>query len=206
MRFPAFFLVLSLVACGGSVTSETTDASTSDSGASDTRVDSPTNVGFPTTCSMPGMCALVPRSCCGACGQPTKTDQIAIPRDKYGDYRTLACSGDGGPVSCPDCAAAPDPELQAFCRSGSCEPVFVPSDAISACTTDADCVLVSGVCCGLCDSERVLVAITKGKEGEFVNQICDPRVDCAPCPTPTPIKSKTHCDMATKHCVTDRVL
>lgn len=206
MRAPTFLLVFSLAACGGNVSSESsTDASTTDTGVvTDTGVIPDT--GFDRSCSMAGMCAIVPASCCGSCGVATKTDQIAIPRDKSGEYRTRACTSDAGAIGCPACAGFPDPELQAFCISGGCAPIFVPTDPISACTKDDDCVLVTGQCCGGCDSERSLVAIAKGKESEFMSQICDPRIDCAPCPPPEPIKSKTHCDPATKHCVADRVL
>jgi len=208
MRFTSLFVLCLLPACGGNVTSDpvgdaSTDGTTSDSAVTDT---APVDVGFDRSCAMAGMCALVPASCCGSCGVATKTDQIAIPRDKSGEYRTRACTSDGGGIGCPACAGYPDPELQAFCRGGSCVPVFVPSDSVSECAKDDDCQLVSGVCCGACDGERSLVAINKTKTSEFGSQICDPRVDCAPCAIPTPFKSTARCDLASKHCVINRVL
>lgn len=205
MRFTGLFAIILLSACGGSVTKEAeTDAGSKADSSADTfnTIDS----GFGQACSMPGMCALVPASCCGSCGVATRGDQFAIARDKASEYRTLACTTDGGAVGCPACAGFPDPELQAFCRGGSCVPVFVPRDEVSLCSTDDDCALVSGVCCGACDGERSLVAVAKSRAGEFASQICDPRVDCAPCAIPTPTTTIARCDPATKHCVAIRPL
>ncbi len=202
---------LLLFGCGGNVANETTtDASTSDATATDTGgpadTATTTDLGVPRDCAMAGMCALVPRSCCGRCGVATATDQIALPRDSVGKYRELACTSDGGGIGCPACASPPDPELQAFCRGGACVPVFVPTDDVSSCSSDADCVPVHGICCGPCDGERTLVAINRSKISEFNSQICDPRVDCAACPTPSPVKSTVRCDASTKHCVIARAL
>jgi hypothetical protein len=206
MRFPGLLFVTLLTACGGTVTPETSTDGGTKADSSSTDTSTTTDSGFDRTCSMPGMCTLVPASCCGSCGVATKTDQIAIPRDKASEYRTLACTADGGGIGCPACAGFPDPELQAFCRAGTCVPIFVPSDSVSACAKDDDCELVSGVCCGVCEGERSLVAVAKTKAGEFTSQICDPRADCAPCAIPTPYKSTARCDPATKHCVINRVL
>jgi hypothetical protein len=191
-----------LPACGGQViASAPSDGSVGD-GASDTPVvDTGSDLGIDRTCSMAGMCVLVPASCCGNCGMPTKTDEIAIPRNKWSAYRTLACTTDGGAIACPECAGTPDPNLQAFCEGGTCVPVFVPTDPISACASDADCQLVQGVCCGPCGGERTLTAVAKTRAAEFTNQICDPTVDCAGCPMPVPTLSKVKCDPSTKHCV-----
>jgi hypothetical protein len=205
-RPSALLLALCLLpACGGTVANETStdsggDTIGTDSGGSDTGLilpDAPTDIGFDKSCTMAGMCALVPASCCGYCGMPTAIDQIAIPRDKASAYRTLACAGG---AACPECAGTPDPNLQAFCRSGACVPVFVPTDEVSACTTDDDCQLVQGVCCGPCGGELTLTSVAKSKVGEFNSQICDPRVDCAGCPVPSPTKSIPRCDPATQHC------
>jgi hypothetical protein len=202
--------IATLLGCGGSVSSgSTTDASTSDATSSDTTVTTDTatvDVGVPRACESPGMCALVPASCCGRCGVATSTDQIALPRESVAKYREQACMSDGGSIGCPECAGERDPELQAFCRGGSCVPVFVPTDSVAECASDADCIAVHGICCGSCDSERTLVAINKSKVSEFNSQICDPRVDCTSCPTPTMVKSTVRCDAATKHCAITRVL
>jgi len=192
-------------ACGGSVASDpTTDSSVSDTFGSDTigsdttpLPDTPTPIDK--SCTMAGMCVLVPASCCGYCGMPTKTDQIALPRDKAAEYRTRVCSADGG-FGCPECAGMADPNLQAFCRGGSCVFVEVPKDDVSACATDADCELAQGVCCGPCGGELTLTAVAKTKVSEFMSQICDPRADCAGCPVPSPTKSVAKCDPSTKHC------
>jgi hypothetical protein len=136
------------------------------------------------------------------CGAATKTDQIALPREEVAAYHESVCKAGGASIGCPECAAAPNPELQAFCRDGECAPVFIPSDSVSECAADADCEAVQGICCGPCDdTERSLVAVAKTKKSEVLSQICDPRVDCTTCPLPSPIKSTVRCDPTTRHCV-----
>ena len=143
----------------------------SDSPASDApKFDAPippSDARFDQSCTMAGMCVLVPRTCCGSCGLPSPTDEIAVPRDKASEYRTLVCKADAGPIGCPDCAGIGDPNLQAFCRGGECVPVNVPTDTVSACSTDDDCQLAQGVCCGPCGGEFTLVGVAKSKLGEF---------------------------------------
>ncbi len=198
----AFALSALSVACGGSVAGTptgggSTDASTSDDGSVSS--DAPvvdTGVETSVGCAMPGMCVLVPKSCCGFCGQPTPTDEIALPRDRASSYRTAVCAG----TACPDCAGMPDPNLQAFCVGGSCVPVDLRTNAISGCASDGDCEVAWARCCGTC-TPNDLVAVEKGKTSELLGQICDPRIDCAMTCGSIPPAYSAYCDPTTKHCV-----
>src|SRR5690348_11980081 len=106
-------VVFGLVACGGATVSDVLNGD-GDAGT-DATVDSPGGGPPPvslTKCSEPGSCAVVPRTCCGACGAPSPSDMVGVLASKQGDYRNLVCAGG---VACPACAGIPDPNLQAFC-------------------------------------------------------------------------------------------
>ena len=61
------------------------------------------------------------------------------------------------------CAVMSNPNLGALCRAGHCTAVDVRTDATSACSVDADCMLRYGLsCCEPCvGRDDELVAIRK---------------------------------------------
>ncbi len=147
------------------------------------------------SCAAPADCVVVPMSCCGSCGAATPDDMIGVSRDAQDRYRSVACEGG---MICPACAQEQDPALIATCAGGSCLAIDLHTSALTACTSDADCVLRPADCCG-CDYS--FIAIGSASEDEYRTLVCDPRADCPPCgpPSPPPGTSAV-CDPVTHHC------
>jgi hypothetical protein len=102
------------------------------------------------------------------------------------------------PVSCPECAEVDNPWLSAFCRSNHCEVVDVRTDAISACTSDDDCVARSTYCCDDCAGNDPNIALRKDQVDAYRQQICG-KTKCVSCAAPTS-KHKAVCNPVRKHC------
>lgn len=204
-RLFAAAVAFASIACNGQVAAEVTADAADDSTHVDTGVDTPpppdaildvaVDTPVDAACSMPGMCTLVPASCCGTCGAATPSDRIALPRESADAYRKSVCASS----ACPACATQQDPNLQAFCVSGSCVPVNLKVDPESACASDADCVPAYTRCCGACTNAD-LVAVNKTTAATLLTQICDPRLDCASTCGPPPLGAGALCDPTTKHC------
>jgi hypothetical protein len=154
-------------------------------------------------CEGPGTCILSATGCCGlTCGYSSVSQLVAIEWQKGDALRNATCDADG-PVPCPGCAQAMDPNWQAFCRANECVGIDVRTDAISACTTDADCTLRYATCCQSCTatSGGPVVAVASTATLELQAQLCLP--NSAPCPhcmPQYPTNVKAVCDPSTHHC------
>lgn len=153
-----------------------------------------------TACKAAGECVIVPHSCCGQCGAATKSDMEAINATKLSAYRQ-SCAG----TPCPACFMQQDPNLQAVCVAGACKPLVVNADAMSACTTSADCQLRFAECCE-CGATGGLIALAKGKLAAYHDAICAPDATCGKCLPLYPADAVAVCNTSTGHCEVGKAL
>jgi len=193
-----FLVVLSLVgaACNAQLReTEAPDAAPVDAGGD---VDAGPS---PVACTRPGECSLVARTCCGVCGQPAVGDMFGLRWDRTEQYRSVVCGGPG-PVPCPACATMENPHLTATCRASACLAIDVRTDTVSACTTDADCMLRYGTgCCELCGEGLTsqLTALRKDALQAVVR--CLPNEGaCPPCMPTYPATARAACNPQTRRC------
>lgn len=102
--------------------------------------------GGRTVCREPTDC-VINQGCCGFCGIENVDDLEAV-NQAYADYNDAECA-------VIDCDYCPPPEAAeqfgARCNAGSCEIYDVRVSELSACETDDDCRLRSGLnCCEGC--------------------------------------------------------
>jgi hypothetical protein len=93
------------------------------------------------------------------------------------------------PQPCPQCASQPNPNLAARCEGGACKAFDVTVNAWSACSSDADCHIRSGLgCCETCGTDASsIVAVANAADdalraamcgpGDTLCPACDPRQD-----------------------------
>jgi hypothetical protein len=155
----------------------------------------------PETCAGPGICTIAARTCCGVCGAPTLSDVVALRWDRTEEYRNGVCGG-AGPVPCPACASMENPHLTAVCRASTCAAIDVRLDDVSACASDADCMLRYGTgCCERCGSgsETQLTAFRRDALRVVVR--CLPNEGACPeCVATYPPNARAACNARTKHC------
>ncbi|MCC6649148.1 MAG: hypothetical protein IT374_26715 [Polyangiaceae bacterium] len=159
-----------------------------------------------TECNAPGDCVLADATCCGACGVPTASDKVAVLASKTGALDALLC-GPSGVDMCPDCIYAQNPDLAAFCIPDTgevslCGVVEISKHAVSACASDADCVLRRPVCCDCgTGAPEDYVALSKAGLGVYDENLCGQAGACAdPCVATPPAGYAARCDAATSHC------
>ncbi len=130
------------------------------------------------SCAVTSDCILTAASCC-VCSKPQLSDYIAINKAQQ---KSCVCQG----PAC-GCAAAPNPYLGATCKSGTCTGFDVQQiDALSACSSDADCTLRMGLgCCPACSGSQV-VALRAGAESTLAKLVCDNGAP-QPCPACAPV-------------------
>lgn len=176
-----------VAACGGTVFGENPDGSAPAQYAS---------------CTAPGQCLVVPKTCCGRCGTPTLDDMVSVSIEKDSAYRSSVCGG--GTIACPDCAGMDEPNLVAVCRSTKCSAVDLRSDGMSACQVDGDCLLRAGNgCCEPCSDPdpHSLIAVSQSGYSELRANLCRPGDGpCSRCLVQYPPGYAATCDQ-TKHCV-----
>lgn len=150
-------------------------------------------------CERSSECSVVPQSCCGTCGAPSRGDALAISRASAAEYARGTCADD---VGCPACAALfIDPTLVATCRAGTCELVDLQLHAASACTQDDDCKVRTPDCCecgGDTDPGR-LIGINAGAERAYADLVCDPERACPECAPIYPREVAVECN-SDGHC------
>ena len=128
----ALTFALFLAACAGGASS-----GASSERAGSTADDAP-------QCELPADCVIAPRTCCGECGAATERDSVAVPR-VWRDEGRITC--EGADMGCPDCFQETDPALIATCQAHHCRVVALARESITACATDAECVLRPAQCC-----------------------------------------------------------
>lgn len=102
------------------------------------------------------------------------------------------------PEPCGKCSWLPHPNYQAFCREAKCGGIDVRTDAISLCTTDADCALRYANCCGCGVGYDELIALRKDKMTELEFQLC-PSACAADCAGTIPADARATC-ASSGHC------
>jgi hypothetical protein len=116
-------------------------------------------------CETSDDCRLVPEGC-GACGQPTFDDVVAVHRDHTGEVRS-------SDLVCPRChLSSSDWRLQARCHEHRCEVVDLRTDtAIRGCAIDADC---SGraATCGAPEGDARILLVGTGGHAAFEATFC----------------------------------
>lgn len=192
---------LLVAACGGAVQPDVLGggSSSSSSGGSSGGGSSSGGGGGKTfaeitSCTKPGECELGGAGCCGrTCGSNQQT--IAIRRGEAESLRQLTCA-ETGPVACPACAPAPDPEEQAFCEGGKCIVVDIPAHPISDCSAGGECELAWGECCPPCGtaSGEMLIAVRKGNTAALRSQLCSGTERCPDCAGRFPSGYRAVCD------------
>ena len=183
--YTALFL---LVACSSSTVVDdaavsdaaSTDTATTDTALPDAQPDAPFG-----ECRTPTDCVLLPESCCGSCGQPSRTDIDSVPRSGADAQRAMACAD---PVPCPACEGQPDPTLLPDCSMSSCtvldlNPPVGPPPGLSACEEDTDCIIRAASCCecGATITEETVVAINLEIRGGYDPFVCEPGTGCPEC-------------------------
>ncbi|MFT5353739.1 MAG: hypothetical protein ACI9KE_000939 [Polyangiales bacterium] len=176
-----FSLVL---ACSSSTAVQ--DAAVTDVPGRDTpSTDAPTPDARFGECLVPTDCFLLPESCCGSCGQPSRTDIDSVPLAGVDAQRSMACAE---PVPCPACEGQPDVTLLADCSMASCtvfdlDPPNGPPPGLSACEDDTDCIIRAAECCecGATITEETVVALNVEIRGGYEPFVCEPGTGCPEC-------------------------
>jgi hypothetical protein len=149
-------------------------------------------------CEVPSDCVVVPESCCGTCGAPTRGDAVAIARDTVTAYECRACGSRG---ECPACAPLfIDPTLVATCVDQRCTLIDLLEHEASACESDDDCRVRTPDCCpcgGDTDPGRL---IGVSSENAYASLVCDPAQACPECLPVYPGEVSVSCS-SDDHCV-----
>ncbi|MCS6797813.1 MAG: hypothetical protein NZ898_04680 [Myxococcota bacterium] len=124
------------------------------------------------SCTRVSECVLVPRTCCGDCGEPRRGDALALHRDHVEANRREACAGIAG---CPPCIASPDPTLRATCEASRCEVVDLQALPLTECSRAEECRIRTKDCCecGGETSRGSLIAIRADREADYARLACD---------------------------------
>lgn len=168
-----------------------------------------------TPCAAPGDCLLLDADCCGFCGLAMPSNYDAVDFTKVDAQKAASCMT--GSMGCPPhCAPQKNPDLAAFCKPppmcnsggcdgkpGTCAVIEVHLDDVSACQTDADCVIRKADCCDCGPTmPSDLVALNGMLGGYYEKQVCGPGVggckeNCAP---QHPAGYSATCNTTTHHC------
>ncbi len=142
-------------------------------------------------CNVPTDCLVLPMSCCGSCGAPTRGDAIAVARDRVDAYRGNTCGDDQG---CPTCAPLfIDPTLVATCRDQRCELIDLHEHHASACEADDDCRVRTPDCCPCGGDTEPGRLIGVSSENEYASLVCDPDSACPECAPVYPSEVTVSC-------------
>lgn len=177
-RFGMVALVVGFAACGGK------------------RADDQAGNAALYACQRNPDCVVVPESCCGTCGAPTRGDAVALNADKQAAFRRGACGNGAG---CPACAPLfVDPTLVATCQKARCELVDLHEHPMTACTKDADCrIRVADCCeCGGDTSMGRLIGLNVTAEADYTALVCSPSQSCLECAPLYPPEVTVTCNAA----------
>jgi hypothetical protein len=133
-------------------------------------------------CAGPGECVLVAPICCSSCDPASDRSFVAINRAAATEYsRIHRCET----VDCAACPPVAEPErtqqyFVATCDRGQCRTVDIRENDVTACATNADCVLRDGAeCCEGCDGHGIVSVNRNGNLGQLVCPV--PTVGCPAC-------------------------
>ncbi len=151
------------------------------------------------SCTGPGECEIVNRTCCGVCGIPTLDDVTGVNIGKRKAYVDAVCAGSQG---CDLCAQAPNADLFAYCErledgGGQCVAADVTQTELASCKVDTDCRLRMGLaCCEACSGQwGDLVAINIKNEQALLELVCSPSdLGCPKCAPQYPPNTFAACN------------
>jgi len=140
------------------------------------------DAGMPPTpdfrsCSGDDVCVVASESCCGCL--ESLEGALGLREDAVSAYYADRC----GDVLCAPCPEPPNPELVATCAAGVCEARDVGALEVTACESDAECVLRSRDCCecGGDITESGLIAIRRDAGAAYMDLVCGGVDGCAGC-------------------------
>lgn len=110
------------------------------------------------------------------CGSPEPTRSAPapiVPASEEADAPD-ACEQ---PYDCR-CEGCSGTSRAAMCEGGRCVTVDLRTHALSACTEDADCLVIRRDCCACQEGH---VAVRRGTEGEYYDRTCGETPICSPC-------------------------
>lgn len=202
----SIFLLPCVLGCGGNVAvgsggdGGAGGGTTTGTGAASTGSTTSTGTGgsLPgdfTACDGPGQCTLVTVECCPPCGMPELPDVLAVHVDQGMAYKDYTCPD---PVDCPACATGYNPHLFAYCdtAAGKCVAADTRTHAVSACTSDDQCVLRNGTeCCENCNELQVseITSVAFVADPSLMELVCAPDNACPPCAPIYPADVTTAC-------------
>lgn len=137
-----------------------------------------------TACEYNADCVVVSESCCGVCGNASRTDMTAVNSAHLTEHFDSVCEGG---IGCPACAGEPDRNLVAECVSNHCVARDLRTAPVEACEQNSDCTIRVAACCE-CGAEATgpYIAVNASLEGEYEALVCDPRAGaCSPGPCAT---------------------
>lgn len=147
------------------------------------------------TCMVTSECTVMPASCCGSCGAAVPGDMVGVSVYSVDAQRAEACGT--GPVACPGCFIQQSPALVATCTSAyRCEAFDIRTHPVSACASDAECILTTPSCCPDCSASSLdqVVAINASQRGVLSSLLCDDGMGaCPPCEPTFPSHFVPYC-------------
>lgn len=154
------------------------------------------------SCVTPVDCAVVGVGCCGPCEPVGIDDLMAVNVDLANSYNDSQCRG----VMCGACSdslptAATRQNFGVTCEAGHCVVFDVREHELSACTSDAECVLRASM--GCCEGCTAGAATAVNPSADLAAVVCgDVALPCLTCdpvlpPNAVPIcESNGHCGVA----------
>jgi hypothetical protein len=153
-------------------------------------------------CAVPSECILSANTCCGVCGMPELGDVDGVHRERTAEHYLAVCPDSAdGPIDCPDCPVALNPDLIPTCAAGRCAVIDVGMEALSECSDDSECVVRVPDCCpcGADTSPYRLIALRGDRVGDYEARVCDPGTGCPECEPMYPADVRAICG-AEGHC------
>jgi hypothetical protein len=140
------------------------------------------------TCSRPGQCVVIPKSCCGQCGSATAEDSMAVNANTLEAQGRPECKGQ----SCPRCTEANDParahQLVAVCEERNCKVLDLSKMDETVCKADTECVAIPSQCCS-----PVYVAVRTDAGEKLQQRMCGSMVTCPANVRPAPpVRCRDH--------------
>ncbi len=156
-------------------------------------------------CTLPGTCEKRSPSCCTGCDTDIDYAVYAGLADQF-DKEICPILPEPCENPCHPDSLYTGQNLQARCEEAKCELVDVRTDAMSACQSDADCVLHHEGCCPLCAGDLAhTIALSLAGVATYEAQACNPEapVACPSCAPAYPDGAKAVCN-AKHHCEMQR--
>ncbi len=143
-------------------------------------------------CEVTSDCVIRPASCCGECGAATRDDIIALNQEELSQYQAVVCENG---MACDPCVQPTDPFLVATCGGSHCQVVDLLDSEITECREPSDCKVRVRDCCE-CNSDMAsenLISISRDREAEYSELVCDPDTTCPECAPVYPPEAMPSC-------------